>query len=98
MRRALLVLAELTGFLGVYTLATVAVPALPWGPFLLICVMVAGSIAAADRFAVDRRHSLRRRRRRLGQCLHCGYSLHGNLSGVCPECGLSSAIPAAAEA
>ena len=22
-----------------------------------------------------------------GECPHCGYSLTGNLSGVCPECG-----------
>ena len=98
MRRVLVVLAELAAGLGVYCLVAIAVPVLPWGSFLFVCVMVAGSIAAADRFAVDRRHSLRRRRRRLGQCLHCGYSLHGNLSGVCPECGLSCAIPAAAEA
>ena len=27
------------------------------------------------------------RRRRLGQCAACGYSLAGNSSGVCPECG-----------
>ena len=98
MRRALVVLAELAGLLGVYIVTAVAVPVLPWGHFLVVCVLVAGSIAAADRFAVDRRHSLRRRRRRLGQCLHCGYSLHGNLSGVCPECGLPVAVPAAAEA
>ena len=33
------------------------------------------------------RHS-RRIRRNL--CLHCGYSLTGNTSGVCPECGTSA--------
>ena len=27
------------------------------------------------------------RRRRTGLCLACGYSLTGNFSGVCPECG-----------
>src|SRR4051812_9720628 len=27
------------------------------------------------------------RRAREGLCLHCGYSLRGNVSGVCPECG-----------
>lgn len=31
-----------------------------------------------------RRHM---RRKRLGQCLSCGYDLTGNESGVCPECG-----------
>jgi len=35
----------------------------------------------------DRAEFIRRRRRRGGQCLHCGYDLHGNVSGVCPECG-----------
>jgi len=31
---------------------------------------------------------VRRRRRRVrGLCIHCGYNLTGNVSGVCPECG-----------
>ncbi len=29
----------------------------------------------------------RRRRRRKGLCVPCGYNLTGNESGVCPECG-----------
>jgi hypothetical protein len=29
----------------------------------------------------------RHRRRKKGLCLQCGYSLKGNVSGVCPECG-----------
>ncbi|MFQ5414092.1 MAG: hypothetical protein ACE5E6_06500 [Phycisphaerae bacterium] len=33
----------------------------------------------------------RMRRRRLNRCVPCGYSLIGNTSGVCPECG--SIIP-----
>ena len=28
----------------------------------------------------------RRRRRKRGLCLSCGYNLTGNTSGVCPEC------------
>jgi hypothetical protein len=28
-----------------------------------------------------------RRRRRRNQCIHCGYNLTGNVSGICPECG-----------
>ncbi len=24
------------------------------------------------------------------RCLHCGYSLRGNLSGICPECGAAT--------
>jgi predicted RNA-binding Zn-ribbon protein involved in translation (DUF1610 family) len=30
---------------------------------------------------------LRRRRRKNGQCIACGYDLRGNVSGQCPECG-----------
>ncbi len=30
---------------------------------------------------------MRWRRHRVGACLKCGYSLSGNSSGVCPECG-----------
>ncbi|GJM24129.1 MAG: hypothetical protein DHS20C16_05440 [Phycisphaerae bacterium] len=26
-------------------------------------------------------------RRRIGECVNCGYNLTGNVSGVCPECG-----------
>lgn len=37
-------------------------------------------------FAVLRR----RRRRKNNQCLACGYSLTGNTSGVCPECGTAT--------
>lgn len=33
-----------------------------------------------------RRHSRRKR----NQCIDCGYNLTGNVSGVCPECGLES--------
>jgi hypothetical protein len=29
----------------------------------------------------------RRRRRRRNQCVHCGYDLTGDVSGVCSECG-----------
>jgi hypothetical protein len=33
----------------------------------------------------------RRRRRHRGECEQCGYSLRGNVSGVCPECGTAAA-------
>jgi len=29
----------------------------------------------------------KRRRMQHGVCGHCGYNLHGNTSGICPECG-----------
>ncbi len=32
--------------------------------------------------------SERRRRLTAKQCVHCGYDLHGNESGICPECGM----------
>ncbi|HET6247117.1 MAG TPA: hypothetical protein VFE47_05400 [Tepidisphaeraceae bacterium] len=28
-----------------------------------------------------------RRRKKNGECVKCGYSLRGNVSGICPECG-----------
>ena len=31
--------------------------------------------------------NIRQRRRSAGKCEHCTYSLVGNISGVCPECG-----------
>ena len=34
----------------------------------------------------------RRRRRKRGACQKCGYGLTGNVSGVCPECGVE--VPA----
>ena len=35
----------------------------------------------------DRRLHRQQSRALRGQCLNCGYSLTGNVSGVCPECG-----------
>ena len=46
------------------------------------CVLFVGPIPIALRGPYRRW-----RRRRQGQCLKCGYSLTGNTSGVCPECG-----------
>ena len=34
-----------------------------------------------------RRHLRLREHARKGLCPRCGYSLTGNVSGVCPECG-----------
>lgn len=36
----------------------------------------------------------RRIRRKHNQCVACGYSLTGNTSGVCPECGTAPAFSA----
>lgn len=35
-----------------------------------------------------------RRRRRKGFCVKCGYNLTGNVSGICPECGLPCGLDA----
>ena len=37
------------------------------------------------------------RRRRYGQCLHCGYDLAYNVSGICPECGVKIQSEAASK-
>ncbi len=34
----------------------------------------------------------RYRRRSKGQCVRCGYDLTGNVSGICPECGLKLSV------
>ena len=36
---------------------------------------------------LERRRTLRSRRRSKGLCTECGYDLTGNVSGKCPECG-----------
>jgi hypothetical protein len=41
------------------------------------------------------RYARTRRRRAAGLCSGCGYSLTGNISGVCPECGKVNEVGAA---
>ena len=53
-------------------------------PIWLPTVLVVGSWIALP--FVSRRLKRRRRRKR-GLCVKCGYDLTGNESGVCPECG-----------
>ena len=56
------------------------------GWLLLASVLaVAGYVAAERHYTL--RGPLRERRWQNGQCVACGFSLHGNTSGVCPECG-----------
>ena len=38
--------------------------------------------------ALVRARRLRLALRRAGLCVQCGYDLRGNVSGVCPECGM----------
>jgi len=35
----------------------------------------------------------RRDRRANGRCLGCGYRLKGNVTGICPECGMEIGSP-----
>lgn len=61
----------------------VCVPA--WTLFLLL--------SAYPMIAFIRGPMRRYRRRKRGQCLGCGYSLEGNVTGVCPECGTEAERP-----
>src|SRR5436309_6538513 len=49
---------------------------------------VAGAFAAAG-YCIDYYSAAgtRQRRRSAGQCEQCAYSMVGNRSGICPECG-----------
>jgi hypothetical protein len=51
-------------------------------------VIVASLLGPAWSLAAGaRRRGQRQRRRQLNLCRRCGYSLAGNASGTCPECG-----------
>ncbi len=53
-----------------------------WAPFLMFCIPPAVAFVQGP---------LRRyRRRNRNQCIQCGYSLTGNTSGICPECGMQA--------
>ena len=54
--------------------------------FALFWALMIGETASGV-VAVIRRKQQRRHRLAHGLCLTCGYSLAGNISGVCPECG-----------
>ncbi len=58
------------------------------GPFylwiLVFCPGVGGTLGA---YFFNRRERRRERMRAAGRCGTCGYSLTGNVSGTCPECG-----------
>lgn len=52
--------------------------------------MIAILLAIYPSIAFIRGPLRRRRRRQRGLCLNCAYDLTGNISGVCPECGVST--------
>lgn len=55
-----------------------------WPGLVANSALYALSLSAVIAFAI---HARRAWRRRAGRCMSCGYSLAGNASGVCPECG-----------
>jgi len=48
---------------------------------------VVGAGVSAFCIGIARKRWIRAKRSAGDQCLHCGYLLTGNTSGVCPECG-----------
>lgn len=52
-------------------------------PLIVLTIPLAVGIARLFCYS----HWLSRRRRQLGLCSYCAYSLVGNMSGTCPECG-----------
>ena len=81
-------------FVGVPVLlvgVTLFVPSLA-GVLLVLIVLVPVTLSAV-RMIRGRRERLATYRRRTRRCLECGYSLVGNLSGVCPECGTPDVRP-----
>jgi hypothetical protein len=83
---------RLGGF-ALYLLATVGKPAGNWrigGQRLFILYFPHWSVAILASclpLYCGFRLMIGRRRKREGHCVHCGYNLTGNVSGVCPECG-----------
>jgi rubrerythrin len=51
--------------------------------------MLVGLLAIVVAVDVIRRLDRIRRLRKQHVCYHCGYDLTGNVSGICPECGMS---------
>ena len=74
----------LAGMVVVLLAATLAVVAqLPPLPAAVVPALAVGFVW----FAWDRPREIRNARRARGLCVHCGYDLTANVTGVCPECG-----------
>jgi hypothetical protein len=56
------------------------------GPWVFYAILVGYALAFLPWWRA-RELEKRRDRRATGRCAECGYDLHGNVSGVCPECG-----------
>jgi hypothetical protein len=58
-------------------------------PLWLVCLL----FSAYPTIAFIRGPLRRYRRRKRGLCIRCGYDLTGNVSGICPECGIKVTRP-----
>ena len=83
--RTLLYSATLVSFSIAWLVARDEAYALLFPVVLLVPAGVSIVFVSIGEFVASRRADERRRQ---GFCVRCGYSLTGNLSGVCPECGL----------
>ena len=72
---------QLNGTLGTYRRAV----RIPYWPF----VAVTSGVPALRMFAHVRRRRRHELRRAKGLCTACGFDLTANVSGVCPECGVT---------
>jgi hypothetical protein len=59
----------------------------PKPTWLIIMALCTGPVLTAAMLLPYLRWGEREHRRAAGLCLACGYSLQGNISGQCPECG-----------
>jgi hypothetical protein len=59
-----------------------------WWAILVAVISLVSWVGTVTALAKRKTTTLRRKH---GQCLGCGYSLTGNTSGVCPECGTAVA-------
>src|SRR4051794_36987725 len=76
------------GFIWHFFIVDTFSPPLPPVAATSIYVAAIGLATAMTVMAISEIRQMERvRRSRGGACLSCGYSLEGNVSGVCPECG-----------
>ena len=79
----------LVGFTTLFLLPAVAMPDVR--PAMIAASVIGAGVVLWGWYLLDRpreRRELRTRRWRQGRCKACGYDLTGNVSGVCPECGV----------
>jgi Flp pilus assembly protein TadB len=58
-----------------------------WALVIVAAPIALAGLALAPFIRQGYRQERRADRLKSGRCLACGYSLRGNTSGVCPECG-----------